>query len=89
MAVATALVVTLVAASPAATASANTVPGTLGTAAATDVPDAAGPPAFQVVASGLNQPRRVTLGPDGTLLVSEAGLNTVPPGCKDGSQPSA
>jgi len=87
MAVATALVVTLVAASPAATASANTVPGTLGTAAATDVPDAAGPPAFQVVASGLNQPRRVTLGPDGTLLVSEAGLNTVPPGCKDGSQP--
>jgi hypothetical protein len=27
------------------------------------------------------------MGPDGTLLVSEAGLNTIPPGCKNGSQP--
>jgi hypothetical protein len=26
------------------------------------------------------------MGPGGTLLVSEAGLNTVPPGCTDGSQ---
>jgi hypothetical protein len=84
---ATVFVATLVAASPAATASANAVPGAISTSAAAAVPDTAGPPAFKVVASGLNQPRRVTLGPDGTLLVSEAGLNTVPAGCKDGSQP--
>jgi hypothetical protein len=86
MAVATVLAATVIAASPAATASASAAPKTFSAAAATAGP-AAGPPAFQVVASGLNQPRRVTMGPNGTLLVSEAGLNTVPPGCKDGSQP--
>jgi hypothetical protein len=40
----------------------------------------------QVVATGLNQPRKVVVGPDGNLLVTEAGLNTVPTGCTDGTQ---
>jgi hypothetical protein len=38
------------------------------------------------VATGLNQPRKVVIGSDGNLLVTEAGLNTVPAGCTDGSQ---
>jgi hypothetical protein len=44
------------------------------------------PASVQVVATGLNQPRKVVIGPDGDLLVTEAGLNTVPAGCTTGTQ---
>jgi sugar lactone lactonase YvrE len=44
------------------------------------------PANVQVVATGLNQPRKLVIGPDGNLLVTEAGLNSVPAGCADGSQ---
>jgi sugar lactone lactonase YvrE len=40
----------------------------------------------QVVAGGLNQPRKLVIGPDGNLLVTEAGTNNVPAGCTDGTQ---
>lgn len=60
---------------------------------ATSRPAANGPAAataggtVQVVATGLNQPRRVFIEANGDLLVSEAGLNTVPDGCVKGTEP--
>lgn len=44
------------------------------------------PATVQVVATGLNQPRKITIGPDGDLLVSEAGTNDVPAGCVTGTE---
>jgi hypothetical protein len=46
------------------------------------------PANIQVVATGLNQPRKITVGPNGDLLVTEAGLNTVPAGCNTGVEPA-
>ena len=42
-------------------------------------------PGLQVVASGLNQPHHLTIGPDGDLYVAEAGDGVVGAGCRDGS----
>jgi hypothetical protein len=44
------------------------------------------PANVQVVATGLNQPRKLVIGPDGNLLVTEAGTNNVPAGCTDGTE---
>jgi hypothetical protein len=45
------------------------------------------PANLQVVATGLNQPRKVTIGPNGDLFVTEAGLNSpVPAGCTSGAE---
>ena len=44
------------------------------------------PANVQVVATGLNQPRKLVIGPDGNLLVTEAGTNVVPAGCTDGTE---
>ncbi len=46
------------------------------------------PTSVQVVATGLNQPRKLVIGPDGNLLVTEAGTNVVPAGCTDGAEPA-
>ena len=46
------------------------------------------PANVQVVATGLNQPRKITVGPDGNLLVTEAGTNNVPAGCDTGVEPA-
>ena len=46
------------------------------------------PANVQVVATGLNQPRKITIGPDGNLLVTEAGTNDVPTGCVTGAEPA-
>src|ERR1700728_3054990 len=54
---------------------------------AASIGEAAALPAnVSVVASGLNQPRKITIGPNGNLFVTEAGLNTTPTGCVDGTQ---
>ena len=42
----------------------------------------------QVIATGLNQPRKIVIAPNGDLLVSQAGLNTVPTGCTKGTEPA-
>lgn len=44
------------------------------------------PAGVQVVASGLDQPRKIVVGPDGSLYVTEAGTNVVPTGCTDGTE---
>jgi glucose/arabinose dehydrogenase len=46
------------------------------------------PASVQVVATGLNQPRKIAVGPDGNLLVTEAGTNDVPAGCTTGAEPA-
>ena len=46
------------------------------------------PANVQVVATGLNQPGKITVGPDGNLLVTEAGTNDVPTGCNTGAEPA-
>ena len=65
------------------------VPGNGVAAASTPsgVGSAALPASPQVVATGLNQPRKVTIGPNGDLFVTEAGLTLPHPvGCTDGTQ---
>ncbi len=49
-----------------------------------------GPPAGQikVIASGLNQPKKITVAPDGSLLVALSGDGTAPASCTDGTQTS-
>ncbi len=47
---------------------------------------AALPANISVVATGLNQPKKITIGPDGNLYVAESGLNTPPAGCTNGTQ---
>jgi hypothetical protein len=73
----------------AATVSLLLVPGT-GVAAAAGpsrVGSAALPATPQVVATGLNQPRKITIGPNGDLFVTEAGTASPPPaGCSDGNE---
>jgi hypothetical protein len=49
------------------------------------------PPApgeIQVVATGLNQPKKITIGPDGNLLVALSGDGAAPASCTDGNEPS-
>ena len=41
-----------------------------------------------MVATGLNQPRKLSFGPHGDLYVAEAGDNTVPASCTDGTEES-
>jgi sugar lactone lactonase YvrE len=41
----------------------------------------------QIVATGLNQPRKIAIAPNGDLLVTEAGSNVVPTGCVKGTEP--
>ena len=41
---------------------------------------------MQVVASGLNQPHHLTIGPDGNLYVAEAGDGVVGAGCLTGAE---
>ena len=43
---------------------------------------------LQVVASGLNQPHKLTIGPDGDIYVAEAGDGVVPASCIQGTEPS-
>jgi hypothetical protein len=42
----------------------------------------------QLIASGLNQPKKLTVDPWGDLLVALSGDGMVPPSCTDGTQPS-
>src|SRR5579872_1441709 len=46
----------------------------------------AGP--LQVVASGLNQPKKITITPDGSLLVALSGDGVAPATCTDGLEAS-
>jgi hypothetical protein len=41
-----------------------------------------------VVADGLNQPKKITIGPGGSLIVAESGDGVSPAGCTNGNQPS-
>jgi hypothetical protein len=43
---------------------------------------------IQVVASGLNQPKKITIAPDGSLLVALSGDAVAPATCTDGAEPS-
>ncbi|HUI04754.1 MAG TPA: ScyD/ScyE family protein [Acidimicrobiales bacterium] len=43
---------------------------------------------IDVVATGLNQPKKITIAPDGSLLVALSGDGVAPASCTDGSQPS-
>ncbi len=43
-------------------------------------------PGLQVVASGLNQPHHLTIGPDGNLYVAEVGDGVVGAGCLTGTE---
>ncbi len=43
-------------------------------------------PGLQVVASGLNQPHHLTIGPDGNLYVAEVGDGVVGAGCVTGAE---
>ena len=54
-----------------------------GSAAHVENPKVAG---IQVVASGLNQPHKLSIGPDGDLYVAEAGDAVVGSGCVDGTE---
>ena len=42
----------------------------------------------QVIASGLNQPKKITVAPDGSLLVALSGDVAAPASCTDGAEPS-
>ena len=42
----------------------------------------------QVIASGLNQPKKITVAPDGSLLVALSGDAVAPASCTDGAEPS-
>jgi hypothetical protein len=42
----------------------------------------------QVIASGLNQPKKITVAPDGSLLVALSGDGVAPASCTDGAEPS-
>jgi len=44
------------------------------------------PANVSVVAAGLNQPRKISFGPNGNLYVTEAGLNAPPSGCLTGTE---
>ena len=44
--------------------------------------------AVQPVAMGLNQPKKLTLAPDGSLIVALSGDGAAPSSCTDGTQPS-
>ena len=65
---------------PAAGASARTAPP-----AATS---ASTPATVQVVASGLNQPKKISVAPNGSLLVALSGTGASPVSCTDNVQPS-
>lgn len=43
---------------------------------------------IQVLASGLNQPKKITVAPDGSLLVALSGDAVAPATCTDGAEPS-
>jgi hypothetical protein len=43
---------------------------------------------IQVVAGGLNQPKKITIAPDGSLLVALSGDAVAPDTCTDGAEPS-
>jgi hypothetical protein len=43
---------------------------------------------IQVIASGLNQPKKITVAPDGSLLVALSGDASAPSTCTDGTEPS-
>jgi hypothetical protein len=43
-------------------------------------------PGLQVVASGLNQPHKLTIGPDGDIYVAEAGDGVIGAGCVQGTE---
>jgi hypothetical protein len=45
-------------------------------------------PQIKVVASGLNQPKKITIAPDGSLLVALSGDGVAPASCTDGTQTS-
>jgi hypothetical protein len=41
-----------------------------------------------VVATGLNQPKKLTIAPDGDLIVAQSGDGNAPATCTDGTEPS-
>jgi hypothetical protein len=43
---------------------------------------------IQVIASGLNQPKKITVAPDGSLLVALSGDGVAPATCTDGTEQS-
>jgi len=45
-------------------------------------------PAVKVIASGLNQPKKLTIAPDGSLIVALSGDGKAPSSCKNGDQRS-
>lgn len=42
----------------------------------------------QTIATGLNQPKKITLAPDGSLIVALSGDGAAPATCTDGNEPS-
>jgi glucose/arabinose dehydrogenase len=46
------------------------------------------PGSVQVIASGLNQPKKLTVAPDGSLIVALSGDGNAPASCTDGSEAS-
>jgi hypothetical protein len=67
-----------------------TVPGVASVAGGTEasISTSQAQSTVQVIATGLNQPRKIAIESNGDLVVSEAGLNTVPTGCTKGSEPA-
>ncbi len=47
-----------------------------------------GVPGVQVVASGLNEPKKITISPRGNLIVALSGDGNAPASCTDGNEPS-
>ncbi len=66
--------------------SALAVPAAVAGASSVPARPASLPATVKVVASGLNQPKKITIGPDGNLVVAVSGDGSVPAGCTTGKE---